>query len=159
MKNILVALDYAPSAQQVAEAGFATGMAMNAAITLLHITEDPVYYASTIYSPIMGFGGFTNLDFLQPDILAEIKKAAVTFLEKTRAHLGGNDISILIKEGNAAESILEAAKALDAGMIVMGAKSRSWLEDALLGSVTKKVLHHTQVPLLIIPVKNAAGAS
>ena len=153
MKNILIAINYTPAAQDVAETGFAFGMAMNASVTLLHVTEDPAQYAANLYSPIMGFGGFTDVDFQQPELMANIKSAAVNFLEKTRAHLGNNSVSIMVKEGMVAESVLEAAAMLHAAMIVLGAGNNTWLEETLLGSVTRNLLHHTKIPLLIIPAK------
>ena len=64
MKKILIALDYDPSAQKIAEAGFLLAKSMNAEATLLHIIADPVYYSSTIYDPIMGFGGYSAIDLL-----------------------------------------------------------------------------------------------
>jgi nucleotide-binding universal stress UspA family protein len=50
--------------------------------------------------------------------------------------------------------ILEAAKELQADIIVMGSHSRKWLETIVMGSETEKVLHHTTTPLFIIPTKN-----
>ena len=61
MKKVLIALDYNPTAQKVAEAGFSMAKAMNAEVILLHVISDPVYYSSTEYSPIMGFNGFMEM--------------------------------------------------------------------------------------------------
>jgi nucleotide-binding universal stress UspA family protein len=36
----------------------------------------------------------------------------------------------------------------------MGSHSRKWLENIVMGSVTEKVLHHTSIPLFIIPTKH-----
>jgi len=35
----------------------------------------------------------------------------------------------------------------------MGSHSRKWLENILIGSVDEKVLHHTTIPLFIVPTK------
>ncbi len=153
MKKILIALDYDPTAQKVAEIGFALGENNNAQVTLLHVIGYPIYYASSVYDPIMGFGGYTNLDLLAPDIINELKDTSLDFLEKSKHHLGDETIRILVKEGSIAESILEVAKELHADMIVMGSHSRRWLENILIGSITEYVLHHTSVPLLVIPTK------
>ena len=59
MKKILIALDYSPSAQQVAEAGSELAKSMNAQVILLHVIYDPTYYSSINYSPIMGFEGLS----------------------------------------------------------------------------------------------------
>ena len=63
-------------------------------------------------------------------------------------------IRTFLREGDFADAILEAAKDLHADIIVMGSHSRKWLEKIMMGSVTEKVLHHTSVPLFIIPTKN-----
>jgi nucleotide-binding universal stress UspA family protein len=153
MKNILIALDYNPTAKKVAEIGYSLGENTNASITLLHVITDPSYYASSVYDPIMGFGGYTNLNLLEPDILIQLKKSSMEFLEKSKHHLGNASINLLVKEGSVGETILEVANELNADTIAIGSHSKSWLEITLLGSITEYVLHHTTKPLLIIPTK------
>ena len=153
MKNILIALDFDPTAQKVAEIGFTLGENKDASITLLHVIADPSYYASTVYDPIMGFGGYANLNLLSPDIINELKKESLEFLEKSKQHLGGENIKTLVKEGSIAQTILQVAEELNADIIVMGSHSKRWLENMLMGSITEYVLHHSSVPLLIIPTK------
>lgn len=153
MENILIALDYDPTAQKVAEIGFSIADNNNAAITLLHVIEDPSYYGSAAYDPIMGFGGYTNLDLLAPDMLEQLKKTSLNFLDQSKQHLGGANIDTLVKEGSVATAILQVAKEIHADTIVMGSHSKRWLENILMGSITEYVLHHTTIPLLIIPTK------
>jgi nucleotide-binding universal stress UspA family protein len=153
VKKVLIALDYDPTAQKVAEVGFSIAKAMNAEIILLHIISDPVYYSSTEYSPIMGFNGFMDTGQFQLDSIDGLKQAALHYLDKSRHHLGDKSIQILIKEGDFAESILKAAKELHADIIILGSHSRKWLENIVMGSVTEKVLRHTSIPLFIIPTK------
>lgn len=56
-------------------------------------------------------------------------------------------------EGVFADSILEAAKSESADIIVMGSHGRGGLDKLIMGSVAEKVLHHSSVPLFIIPTK------
>jgi nucleotide-binding universal stress UspA family protein len=42
---------------------------------------------------------------------------------------------------------------MKADVIVIGSHSRKWLENIVMGSVTEKVLHHTSIPLLIVPTR------
>ena len=153
MKKVLIALDYNPTAQKVAELGFAMAKAMNAEIVLLHVISDPVYYSSANYSPVMGFTGFMDMDPQQLNITEELKKASQHFLEKSKHHLGDKTIQTLVKEGDCADSIIKTAEELHADIIVMGSHSQKWLENIIMGSVTEKVLHHTSIPLFIIPTK------
>jgi len=153
MKKVLIALDYDPTAQKVAEQGYSLAKTLGAEVKLLHVVTDPVYYTSTDYSPIMGFGGYMDVAQYEPGTLDGLKTASTHFLEKTKLHLGDESIQTSVKEGDIADSILKAAKEYHADIIVLGSHSRKWLEDIVVGSVAKDVLNHAQVPLFIIPTK------
>jgi nucleotide-binding universal stress UspA family protein len=151
MKKVLIALDYDPTAQKVAESGYSFSKAMNAEVILLHVIGSANYYSSLEYSPIMGFSGFNNTGLLETYDVAELKATTQEFLDKTKEHLGDASIQTVIVEGDFAETILEAAVELKAGIIVMGSHSRRWLDKILMGSVAEKVLAHARIPVLIIP--------
>jgi nucleotide-binding universal stress UspA family protein len=153
MKKVLIALDYDPTAQKVAEKGFSWAKEMGAEVILLHVITDPIFYYATEYSPIMGIWGAMDTSQFQLDNLDGLKKASQHFLEKFKQHLGDVNIQTMIKEGDIAESILKTAKEIHADIIIMGTHSRRWLENIIMGSDAEKVLHHSTIPLLIIPTK------
>ena len=153
MKKILIALDYDPSAQYIAEKGYKLASAMNASVILLHVVSDPTYYSSLNYSPIMGFDSFSNLDVVQSGAADSLKNAAQKYLDKTREFLNDSNITSIIKDGDFGDGILEAAAETGADIIVMGTHSRHGIDKILMGSVAEKVLHHSTVPLFIIPKK------
>ena len=154
MKRVLIALDYDPSAQKVAETGYAISKAMHAEISLLHVVADPTYYSSPEYSPIMGFDGFMETGQLLLNSVEALENASLHFLDKSRLHLGDKTIKTMVKKGDVAESVLLAADELHADIIILGSHSRKWLENIIMGSVTEKVLHNTKIPLLIVPTRN-----
>ena len=153
MKKVLIALDYNPTAQKVAEVGFSMAKSMNAEVILLHVITDPVFYSTAGYSPIMGFNGYMDMGPVQLDNVDGLKNASLQYLDKSRQHLGDKTIRTIVKEGDFADSIIETAKELHADIIVVGSHSRKWLENIVMGSVTEKVLHHTSIPLFIVPTK------
>ena len=153
MKKVLIALDYNPTAQKVAELGFSMAKSMNAEVVLLHVITEPVFYSTAGYSPIMGFNGYMDMDSMQLDSVEGLKNASLQYLDKSKQHLGDNTIQTIVKEGDFADAILETAKELHADIIVVGSHSRKWLENIVMGSVTEKVLHHTSIPLFIVPTK------
>jgi len=53
-------------------------------------------------------------------------------------------------EGNAAEVILEAAKAQNSNVIVMGSRGLGKLAGLLLGSTSQKVVSYAPCPVLIV---------
>lgn len=153
MKKVLIALDYDPTAQKIAETGYTLGKSMNAEIYLLHVISDPVYYASRDYSPIMGFNGYMDMGSIQKDSMEGLKEASIHFLDKTRLHLADDQIRTIVSEGDFADAILKTAKDIHADVIVIGSHSQKWLEKIVMGSVTEKVLKHTTVPLFVVPTK------
>ncbi len=153
MKKVLIALDYNPTAQKVAETGYLLAKSLNAKVILLHVITDPVFYATAGYSPIMGFEGYLEVSPTILDDINTLKSASFQYLDKSRQHLGDKTIQTLVKEGDFANTILETAKELHVDIIVLGSHSQKWMENILMGSVTEKVLHHTSIPLFIIPTR------
>jgi len=153
MKKVLIALDYNPTAQKVAETGFSLAKAMGSQVILMHVMSDPVDYSPMEYSPRLGFTGYGDTTTLQLKSIEGLKNESQLFLDKSKHHLGDNSIQTLVKEGDCAESILTTAKDLHIDIIVLGSHSRRWLENIVMGSVTEKVLHNTSIPLFIIPTK------
>lgn len=153
MNKILIALDYDPSAQQIAEKGYQLAKSMNAEIVLLHVVSEAFYYYTQDYSPIMGYTGFNNLDSLQLSNMEELKKAAQDYLSTIKQHLGDTTIQTIVKEGDFADVILDTAKELKTDIIAMGSHGRRGLDKILLGSVAERVLHKTDIPLFVIPTR------
>ncbi len=153
IQKVLIALDYDPTAQKVAETGFSFAQSLGAEITLLHVVNDPVYYTAGDYDPIMGFTGYLTTDPMLFQNSEELKKAAMKYLESTRNHLGNADIKLRVEEGDTADSIILISEAIQADILVLGSHSRRWLEEILMGSVTEKILHHTTIPVLVVPTK------
>ena len=152
MKKIIVAIDYNPTAEKIAEKGYELAKSMNAEIVLLHVVADYTYYSSLDYSPIMGFDTFSNLGVLQTNTVVELQNAAEDYLQKCKSHLGDPTIQTLVKDGDPGDAIIEGAENLQADVIVMGSHSRKGLDKILMGSVAEKVLRHSKIPLFIIPI-------
>jgi nucleotide-binding universal stress UspA family protein len=128
---------------------------MKAEVILLHVISDPVFYSTAGYSPIMGFEGYIDMTPMQLENVNGLKDASLHYLNKSKQHLGDNTIQTIVKEGDFADSILEAANEVGADIIVIGSHSRKWLENIVMGSVTEKVLHHTTIPLFIVPTRKS----
>lgn len=150
LSKVLIALDYDPTAQKIAEIGFSLAKTMGAEVVLLHVIADVTYYSALEYSQVDGFQGYMDMGTFQS---YNMKKMAEQFLEKMKTHLGDKSIKTIAVEGDFADSIIKAAKDLHVDMIILGSHSRRWLENIIMGSVTEKVLHHTTLPLFIIPTK------
>jgi nucleotide-binding universal stress UspA family protein len=153
MKTILIALDYSPTAETVAKAGYELANALNAQTVLLHVVADPTYYASLKYSPIFGFDNFSSINIIQTDTDEQLRIASYQYLNKSKQLLGDETIQTVVKNGECGETILSAATELNADIVVMGTHSRRGFEKILLGSIAEHVLRKSLIPVFIIPIK------
>jgi len=151
--KVLIALDYDPTAQKVADAGFAMAKSMDAEITLLHVMSDPVYFSSVENAPITGMTDSLGVDPLVFDADDMMKEVSQHFLDTIKQHLGDKSAEIVLEEGNFADTILMKAKEMGADILVMGSHSHRWLEEIVMGSVTAQVLRLITIPLFVVPTK------
>ena len=56
-----------------------------------------------------------------------------------------------VREGPAPAAILEAARAYDVDLIVMGTRGLRNVNEVILGSVSHHVLRHAPCPVLVVP--------
>lgn len=66
-------------------------------------------------------------------------------------------IKIVLEEGEIFERIVDLAEAENCGIIVMGRRGMSTLERALVGSVTARVIGHSQRDVLVVPQGTKIG--
>jgi nucleotide-binding universal stress UspA family protein len=153
IKRVLIALDYDNHARKIAEMGYSMAKAMDAEVVLLHVLVDATYYSAFEYSPMLGMGGFNYTDFSKLVEEDGLKQGAKYFLENIKTHLGDENILVKVGEGNFADIILNRADNYNSDLIVLGSHKKGWFEKMLVGDVTEKVLHQTEIPLLIVPIK------
>lgn len=154
MSKVLIALDFDPSAQKVAEVGFSLTKNEGTEFTILHVISDPSKYTLHKHITIMGFAGHRDVSQSQLENADGIKNVSRLYLEKTKHHLGDKFIQTLVMEGDITDSILKTANEISADVIVMGFQNRKTLNSISSESVTEKVLHQSSKPLLIIPTKD-----
>ena len=143
MKTVLIALDYSPTAQEIAQMGYSVAQSICADVVLVHIILDLSHYAPC----------YLALGTLQLDSVDYVKDASLAFLDRIKDTLGDETIQLCVGEGDCADSILMFAQNKHVDFIVIGTHSHSWFENSLMGSVTKSVLRQSTIPLLIIPTK------
>ena len=84
--------------------------------------------------------------------IEQMKKKASQYLTEAGAALRvkGATTSVRVEVGNAAEEILKVADELKVDMIAMSSHGRSGLSRLAFGSVTDKVLHGSNRPVLVV---------
>lgn len=149
MQKVLIAIDYNPVSEKVAEAGYQLAKKLGAQVCLIHVVADVSYY-STQYPTFMGYEGYGMTADLT--VASEMRKYAEEFLESAASHLKDPSVSTFLAEGDTANAVLDYADEWNADLIVMGTHSHSTLEKLFLGTVASKVLEKTNIPVHMVPV-------
>lgn len=84
-----------------------------------------------------------------PEESRELVDRAVRDLKDASANARGEVIRVL--EGHVSRGIVETAGTVGADAIVMGTRGRSDFGGLFIGSVTHRVLHLAEVPVIVVP--------
>ena len=87
------------------------------------------------------------------DVLREHRRQAQEVLEqqvKSIEESGAAVNETHLREGRAAEEIVELAEEIGAGLIVMGSRGHGRLRRALMGSISDAVVRHAHCPVTIV---------
>lgn len=92
--------------------------------------------------------GFSGLDNLLDTLEEEGHQVTDAIAEQAEDR--GVETEIAVQRGNPHDDILTYANEQDIELIVMGTHGRSGVKRALLGSVTEKVVRHSEIPVLTV---------
>ena len=151
MKKVLIALDYNPVSETVAEKGYELAKSLDAEVCLIHVLDDAGFYGAQ-FPTFMGYEGYPTM---APDLnlAQEMHNIADDFLEKAAKHLNDPSVKTHLTEGDVPNGLLAYAEEWNADVIVMGTHSHSVLEKLIMGTVAEKILEKTRIPVHLVPVK------
>ena len=93
-----------------------------------------------------------DVDYLlDHSILNELKEQKARILNEAYEKFIGLDVEKYLVLGDPAEEIMKKSKEDDIDLIIMAKRGLTGLKRYLIGSVTSKVVTHSEVPVLILP--------
>ena len=136
-KNILLAVDGSEHAIRAAHFAAELAVCHKASLRLV-----------AAYDPVPPYLGEPNFQIILDAQLREAERNVAN----TMKILGdlSEEASTEILQGPPAEAILEAAKAHNCDLIVMGSRGLGKFTGLLLGSQSQKVVQHAECPVLIV---------
>ncbi|MBK9981075.1 MAG: universal stress protein [Saprospiraceae bacterium] len=141
-KKILIAVD-------------SSEYSLNAAQKAMDLAHqiDATVAAVCVVDASKALGNF-DVGLLPGEALLALTKEAEQTLDQVGKMYMGKDLTKFMPEGFPREEIIHTAEQWEADLIVMGTHGRTGLRHLLMGSVAEYVLHHSKVPLLIVPLRN-----
>ncbi|MGH7820477.1 MAG: universal stress protein [Candidatus Binatia bacterium] len=150
-KQILVPVDFSPPSREALDYAVALCRLGGAGVVLIHVIET-IQYAT----PADLFGASANLGMLEE----EQRRVAERELARVAARLTKRRIRTrtVIATGSPAQTIVNAARRLKVGLIVMATHGRTGLTHLLMGSVAEKVVRTSACPVLTLRPRARAAA-
>lgn len=139
-RHVLVPLDFNDIAPQPVSLGADLARACSAKLTLLSVVDD----------------SFPNPDILSlqlpwADYYRHLREAAHATLEDVRDTLPKDlNVEIAVIRGKPAPAIAQFARENGCDLIIMATHGTSGLQQAILGSVTRRVMYLAHCPVMVV---------
>ena len=137
-RKILLATDLSATSASATDEAFAMARRLGAELLIVSVI-DPAALR------LPGGRFLARID----QVRAERETVAQVLVRRGRAD--GLRVRFLVWEGDPAESILEAAGAEGAEIIVLGSHARGRIGRILHGSVSRRVVREADVPVVVVP--------
>jgi len=154
IKKILISVDDSKYADNAAKYGFNLAQLLDAEVGLVNIVE-PIAMPTSgngadeiLGTPMQNFG-VTDVNLLEAqDEISEnvLKNAAQKFSGKVH-------VTSFSEYGSIGERIVGSAIKFNADLIVIGTHERSGLDKLFSTDVAQYVIHHSSIPVLVVPTK------
>lgn len=147
-RNILLPLDATPQHEPAFPIAVEITRALGSTLHLINVVPT----RSTLSAERAGAG------LLLPSTMSEIlelsQREAVDYLQGKMRELGAAGIRVTaqVARGDITAALLDAAKRVDADLVVLATHGRSSMDAFWSGSVTPKVLAQSQAPVLLVRV-------
>lgn len=141
--KILVAVDGSEDAHRGLCEALDLARSNNAQLTVLSVCPKPISLV---------LGGPVVLPIDVRSIEQAVKEEHERLLEEAVSEVPRNvSVVKVMAQGAPARAILETAGRGDYDLIVLGSRGRGDVGAMVLGSVSHQVLHHSPIPVLIVP--------
>ena len=137
LKNIVLAFDGSEYSNRALQYAKSFAERFEATLWLVHIF--------THTSDLLGYEDYEKFYSKRKASGQTLLDQALQELSRTRL-----DVKKELQEGPEAESILNIAKNCQADLIVMGTRGHGTLKGLLVGSVSRKVIHHSSCPVMVV---------
>lgn len=154
--KVLIAVDPSEISAHAAAYGFDIASKFNAAVGLVNIVEPVVIpQMTTGADPVMGFPAQgTGIEELE--IMDIQKNQSDNIVNQTIRKLAGSlEVTHFNEFGSTGDGIIKCSNEFKADLIVLGTHSRTGLDRLLMGSIAEYVVRHADVPVLVVPMKEA----
>jgi nucleotide-binding universal stress UspA family protein len=164
-RRILYATDLSATARHAVRYACSLGNRYDAEVNVLHVVPDilDVYASEMGITPGNGDARKKREDLNREAVDAALKKIRQRIHETSRKVLKEipkcplKEEKLLVRTGDPAESIITTATEGNYDLVIMGTHGHSKLDDLMLGSVARDVVHGCPVPVMVVRLPAETG--
>ena len=164
IKKILFPTDLSQASRNAFGYAVAVAQKFNAAIAILHVMEDAPDEGTTALKDFLGEDRWQQLQAGHEQEAREIligkkregaliREALGAFAERAGQEMGEVSVKtdeISVVRGDVVDEILSEAVERNCDLIVMGYVARGKIEEAILGSTSRRVLRSSNIPVMLV---------
>lgn len=155
IKNILYASDLNEGSRPAFRHAIKLAELHEAKLTYLHAVEKISDGASAVLQNVIERDELEALEKSgSARLMEKVKQRIKAFCEEEvpEGTINPSDIATCVDQGKPWQVIIDTADKINADMIVMGVRTHATLQHMLLGSTSRKVMSHSVIPVLIVPL-------
>ena len=141
-RNILVPIDFSEPSKKALRYAICLAKQNGSKMTLVHVIEPAPVYPDAAYTLTVG-----------ADLLPTEAKKAFRKLNDEEQIDQRLVVATIIRSGTAHQEITDAARELEADLIIIATNGYTGLAHVLLGSTTERVVRHAPCPVLVVREK------
>jgi nucleotide-binding universal stress UspA family protein len=154
IQKILIAVDDSKISENAAAYGFELAHAYKAHVGLVNIVA-PIIYPPTESDGITGLP-FVNSTVDDVELIKVQNESSENIIQRTiKTFAKGLAVTQFTDYGSTADGIISCSKEFGADLVVLGTHSRTGIDRLLMGSIAEDVVRHSDVPVLVVPLRES----
>ncbi len=145
LSKVMIATDGSEASRNAADLGINLAKLSAGKIIAVYVVDTP---------RLVQLHGYTTMHGLKESLLQAMLnegEEALSYIEE-KSQKGGLPFEKVILKGNPSDMLLSYSKKLGVDILVMGSIGRTGISRFLLGSVAEKVVRHSEVPVMVVPL-------
>jgi nucleotide-binding universal stress UspA family protein len=154
IKKILYATDLSQNARYAFSYAMGLANKYGAGITILHVLSDVSPFGDSLVINVIGEDKWKDLrKGSEQRIIEELRGRLADFCEEVSKDLPECPFitdDIIVEVGNPVDEIMNLVDKGEFDIVVMGAHGHGLIGDAMMGSISRKVVRRSKTPVLVV---------
>jgi nucleotide-binding universal stress UspA family protein len=136
-KNILVAVDGSEYSDRAFEISIDLAQKYGSRLFIVHVAHQSMSSGAKVTAHI-------------DEAFLDLGRKIVDSYGRKAEERNVQNVSTILKKGDAAQKIIETVQAENCELVVIGSRGKGAFKELLLGSVSHKVTNHVKCPVLVV---------